>query len=453
MSTRECLLDEGGSSQLDAMVEKWLSRLDIPGMTVGVRQGGVTWLRGYGAATAGGTEAIDERTAFRIGSITKVFTAAAVMKLAGQGLFALDQLVRELMPDLPLRERGVANEITVRHLLSHQAGLDCDLVADWRSFGDGADAIAAAVSALRGLKVWFPPGYAWGYSNSGYLVLGRLIELCTGLSYDAAIRSTLLGPLALNDTGFSSSDRTPSQTASGHVGRGGKQVAVPFGHPRARWASGGLVSTAEDLLRFAASHFAASDGHRACEATKVMRQPQCRSSWGSDWGCGWELLLGRGVTVASHRGTVNGFQSQLTIVPEQRFAAVVLSNSARGAVAIRPIVEWLLAKYASAGAPKVVPAVVSESELRRCVGSYHGVELDANITVGKGDLVVEARAREGAYTAFRGVTAQRAVAVEGDAFLVTTGDLAGTRFDLLMGPDEEPAFLRFAGRILRRQRP
>ena len=442
------MADEGWLASLDAVVGGLMARLEIPGATVGLLHGRALLTRGYGVLGCGRDEVVGD-TAFRIGSISKVFTANAVVRLAIDRRFRLDQPVHELLPALVLGNE-VAHRATVRELLSHQSGLDCDLATDWWQF-DGPDAIASATDMLYALPSWFEPGRAWAYSNAGYLILGSLVEQVTSETFEEAMARLILRPRALSATLFVDGARRPAGTAVGHMSQAGRLAPVDFAHPRARRPSGGLVSTAGDLLRFASTHFADHHDRAFAEDARIMREAQCRSSWGSEWGCGWELPAEYGMDVLSHRGTVNGFQCQLVVVPTERFAAVVLTNSGRGAPAIRTIIPWLLETRIGVRARHREVIATNPEVLRAYSGFYSSADMSARVTLGPEGVIVEAEARPGAYTAFQGATREHAAPVGDGAFLLMTGELAGTCFDFLPG-DPSP-YLRYAGRILGRARP
>lgn len=226
-------------------------------------------------------DGVEPDTPFRVASITKWFTASLA---------------------------ALALEEPPRALLSHTAGLRCE-------------SLDPLPEACRGL---------WSYSNAGYRAAGEAIADAAGASYSEAMRERILEPLGLEATSF---DR-PATAAEGHVqeGRTGQRPVGNPDYPVARRPGGGLWSTAGDLLRFAEHQF---------EDPYGLQEPQVEAL-GAEYclGC-WRRELDGGRIAFDHEGSVGGFQSLLLLVPEERAALAVLTNSWRGSGLIRRVVKGL----------------------------------------------------------------------------------------------------------------
>ena len=266
--------------RLEEAVREARAATGVPGVAAGLLRDGDTVFAADGVLELGRTEPVHPETPFRIASITKPFTAMLCAATAG-----LDE--------------------PMRALLSHTAGLRCE----------SSHALPPSAEGL------------WSYSNAGYWQAGA----ACGAPFDRALAAHVLEPLGLTSTGFSE----PVSPARGHVQEGetGHHPVSADSYPAARWASGGLWSTAGDLLRFAAHHL---DG-----APAVLHEPRA-TALGARYALGWwvrEHADGR--TTLDHEGSVAGYQALLLLVPAESVALAVLTNSWRGSGLVRRVVEAL----------------------------------------------------------------------------------------------------------------
>lgn len=276
---------------------------------------------------------VDGRSRFQIGSVSKTFTGTAVMRLVSQGRVALEDPVRIHLPALSLADDQVARTVTVAHLLNHTAGWDGSVT----SGGDDPDGpLSAFVERMAGLEQLSPVGARATYNNAAMALAGRLVETVTGRPFEEALRTLLLEPLGMTRTGFTTDDLVTERCAVGHMAAadGSFSVARPWRWPRAAGPEGGLVSTVEDQLSWAAFHLgdgAAPDGARLLHERDMvtMRTPTVElvgSSLGEAVGLGWFLRDIGGTLTIGHPGATNGQLSELCLVPERRFAVFVVAN-------------------------------------------------------------------------------------------------------------------------------
>ena len=274
----------------DAVEQRDLERFGVTALAVAVDDGGDGHERAWG---------VPVETTFRVASITKPIVAAAALGLVEQGLLALDQPLDGLR--LPW------DGITLRQLLSHQAGLAHDWARPLADYGEGDDALQqlAADEAVGGPV---GPGRYFAYSNPGYWLAGALIERAAEMPFEDALRVLVLEPLGMERTGFSPIE--PS-------------VANDMPYPRARRPSGGLYSCAFDVLRFA-QHL------RGSESLREMQTPQIEVGPDGDYGLGLGIVRGRGRLTIEHGGAVPGARAQLLLVPGQEAVFVLLTDSDQG---------------------------------------------------------------------------------------------------------------------------
>jgi CubicO group peptidase (beta-lactamase class C family) len=276
--------------RLSEIVRDARSRSDVPAVTAGLLVGERVELAADGP--------VEVDTPFRIASITKLFTAS------------LAALLLDL--DEPLGSEGA----TAGRLLSHTA----DLRPNSREL---------LPEACRGL---------WSYSNAGYVLAGRACAAAAGTSYSDAVQERLLDPLGLESTSF----EEPEGAASGHVPNGGTghRPAPEVEYPESRRPAGGLWSTVGDLIRFG-KHQVGGPGPLSAEALGALREPRAEALGGRYClGC-WSRTLAGGRRAFDHEGSVGGYQSLLLLVPEEKMALAVLTNSWRGSGLIRRVVREL----------------------------------------------------------------------------------------------------------------
>jgi CubicO group peptidase (beta-lactamase class C family) len=320
-----------------------MARATVPGVAVGVRVGSTEITAGYGVTSVEDPLPIHERTLFQIGSVSKTFTATAMMTLVEHGRLGLDDPVRRYLPGFRLAAPGVADRITIRHLLTHTAGF----VGDWflarpPALGQGDDALARLVDALAGVPQLFPPGEGWSYNNAGFAVAGRVVEMLTGQPYQAALRDLVLAPLGLDGTFVSADEAITHRVAMPHGSRDnpprllrGAGWQPGWELARADVPLGGLVSSVHDLLGWARFHLGRAEAGPAAplaQATVVRMQAPLvpAGCFADEVGVAWMLRDLAGRRVVGHGGLTTGYATAFTLVPDADAAIVVLTNATPG---------------------------------------------------------------------------------------------------------------------------
>jgi CubicO group peptidase (beta-lactamase class C family) len=319
--------------RLDALARKH----GVPGAAAGVLVGDEMTVCATGV-TRGDAEGvpITDDTLFLVGSITKVWTATLVMQLVDEGRIGLDDRVNShLDPPLRLADQGVADTVTVRQLLTHTGGFYGDR-EDPPERGD--DALRRAIASYADLPQLHRPGQLFSYCNSGYNVLGRLVECLTGSTWDDALRERVLSPLGLQRTFTLPEQAMAHPVAIGHDLDLAEKTQTPVTQwcdSRASGPCGGtLAMRAADLLTFAKMHLRDGEGSGGArvlspQSARLMREPQVTMVdpvMGQAWGLGWEIGRVDEPVVVGHGGNTNGQMAQLFLVPERSVAICVLTN-------------------------------------------------------------------------------------------------------------------------------
>ncbi|MEU8003723.1 serine hydrolase domain-containing protein [Catellatospora sp. NPDC049111] len=287
----------------------------------------------YGVLNRATGVAATTDSVFQIGSITKVWTATVALQLADEGLLDLDAPLARLLPGLRLAG-DAAEQVTMRHLLTHTSGIDGDVFTDT---GRGDDCLEKYAALLTEVAQVHPIGATWSYCNSGFALAGYVIERLTGGTWDAALRQRLFAPLGLTRTGTLPEEALLHRAGVGHVtGPDGEPSRAPvWGLPRSMGPAGLINATAADVLAFARLHLTgglAADGTRllAADSAAAMADRQAdlpdEHTLGDSWGLGWIRFGWDGARLIGHDGNTLGQSAFLRLLPAQGLAVVLLTN-------------------------------------------------------------------------------------------------------------------------------
>jgi CubicO group peptidase (beta-lactamase class C family) len=328
--------------------------------------------------------------------------------------------------------------VTLRHLLSHLGGFEGE-AGDLARFGEGDDALARAVAALAEQRRVVPPGTVWSYCNAGYWAAGHLCAAAHGGTFEDALHARVLEPLGLTSTGFGEPE------ARGHVqvdpGLPRHRAAPAAGYPRARRPSGGLVSNAPHLLRFASSQL-------ADERFVRLREPQAETPDGA-YGLGWARERVAGVDVWSHPGSYGGFQTVLALVPEQEVAFTILTNGTGGEAVVREVSEALLAELCGLRRERPPTVPLARHGLELLAGRYANPELEVEIAADRAGLVLDLVEISPVDASRTRLPRLEARPLGPRTFAVVGGQWADERFDFVPA-DGPPRFVRLAARLAER---
>lgn len=331
----------GGLANYRPRLERTLAeRADayaVPGAVVGVLLGDEIEVATWGMANLATRVEVTPDTLFQIGSIAKIYTATLLCQMAGAGVVSLDEPVRAQLQEFAVADPGATLEITPRHLLAHTSGMHGDHLIDT---GWNPDALERYVETLHALGQIHSPDETYSFCNTGFGVAGRLIEVATGEHYDRVLRRRLVRPIGAEATLTLPQHALVHRVAVGHEipGDGGApQVVHRWPLARANGPMGGILAPAEEVLTFARLHIAGGIALNGAEllpahTVEAMAEPQIESQLpDEDQALAWTVRRWGGVTCLGQDGDTFGQRSYLRVVPERRFAAVVMANSPAGA--------------------------------------------------------------------------------------------------------------------------
>jgi dipeptidyl aminopeptidase/acylaminoacyl peptidase len=381
-------------------------RYQVPGAALGIARGDERIEVACGVINLDTGVEVTPDTLFQLGSITKVYTATAVMRLVEEGRLDLDKPVVSYLPELTLSDPGVTDQVTMRHLLTHTSGIDGDF---FRDTGRGDDCLERYVAALTELPQNHPIGVTFSYCNTGYSIAGRVIEVLTGQVWDTAMRELLFAPLGLTRTVTLPEDAMLHRTAVGHVQQPGpppRRTEV-WSMPRSTGPAGGtLTASVGDLLTFARLHLTGgltADGTRLLspQAVAAMQAEQASLPDLYDipdsWGLGWFRLGWHGARLVGHDGSTVGQYTYLRVLPEHDLAVGLLTNGGQPRelyeTVMREVVEELTGvEMAHPVKPPVQPP---EVDIAQYSGTYQRTGMRYELWVGKQGLRLRVTSRHG----------------------------------------------------------
>ncbi len=422
------------ASAYDRLLEPCFQADQAGASVLVMKAGKVLYAKGFGLASLELKVPNAPHLVYRIGSVSKHFTAAAIMTLVEDGKVALDAPVSRYLEGLPEAWRPA----TVQQLLTHTSGIP--------SYTDQPEYGLHMREDLPGLKlletlVWtkpldFAPGTKWHYNNSGYYLLGLLVEKVSGKTYAEYLQARFFDPLGLARIRYGTETDLIPGMASGYGGDGKPAAYLSMGQP---YAAGSLVSTTEDLARWTL----ALHGGKVVkpESLKLMTTP-VRTSDGKEHPYGFGLMFreSQGHRLIGHGGGVNGFVCYAEADPASQSVAIVLCNSEGPKVGGDYLCRRLLAL--AAGTPIVEPSGVplSSGKLSRLVGAYQHEGFQRIITFEGGRL----RSQVGGGSVYELIpTSEAAFLLKGTDTLLRfelSGDqVLGVHRQAVGGPEEELA--------------
>jgi CubicO group peptidase (beta-lactamase class C family) len=373
------------ASAVESIVDAPIKAGKVAGMSVAVAQHGRTLLsHGYGLADLELSVPTPAGASYEIGSVTKQFTAAAILLLAERGQLAIDDEMTKFLPDYPTH----GNRITIRHLLTHTSGIKgYTELPDFGEWSVQKKPRESFVKVFADPPLDFEPGAALVYNNSGYFLLGLIIEKVSGSTYADFVDKNLFAPLGMRNSYYCSERTIHRNHAHGYDTADGQLVLKAYLDHTWPYSAGSLCSTADDLTTW----LTALHGGRLLkpESYRAMTTPAVlNDGTKTRYGFGLGISEVGGRRLIAHGGGINGFLSETEYYPEAELAIVVLQNTAGpdGPTPIaRAIAEAVLGKSTERG-------VANPSDLSPFVGTFEGVgrgrRTVATVSAASGELTL-----------------------------------------------------------------
>jgi CubicO group peptidase (beta-lactamase class C family) len=302
---------------MDEVVQSYVPR-EFMGSVLVARDRVVLFNKGYGSANLEWDIPNTPSTKFRLASITKGFTAASIMLLQERGKLKVEDLVKKYIPDAP----AAWDKVTIFNLLTHTSGIpDYSKFPDFPLFSTFPTTTEQLVARFRDKPLDFEPGAEGkgNYTNSGYVLLGYLIEKISGQSYEQFVRENIFTPLGMKDSGYDSTNGVIPRLAAGYVPADGGPLHARFAHPSVWHAAAGVYSTTEDLLRWEQGLF----GGKLLSSSSLEKM---FTPFRFNYALGHVVHTVNGRKVIEHTGLFDGFTTVLAYYPESKVIIVVLGN-------------------------------------------------------------------------------------------------------------------------------
>jgi CubicO group peptidase (beta-lactamase class C family) len=293
------------------------------GSVLVARDGKIVFEKNYGDANREQHIPIGSATRFRIGSLTKQFTAAAILILEDRGKLRTSDLVRQYLPGAPAAWDG----ITVYNLLTHTSGIpDYVNSPEFDSIKAKQMRPDEVILRFRDKPLDFAPGAKEDYSNSNYAVLGRIIESVSGQSYAAFMRANIVQPLAMKDSGVDTGEPQIENQASGYSLDGADVAPAAYVNMSTCFGAGAIYSSAEDMLRWEQGLF----GGKLLSPAALRKMT---TAFLNGYACGLHVGNIDRREVIYHSGRIDGFSSYMAYYPDEKLAVIALSNVSNGQMA------------------------------------------------------------------------------------------------------------------------
>ena len=372
LSSVSYLAAQEKSAEIDALLKQYLEYSQFNGSVLIADHGAVIFKKGYGEANMewGIPNAPDTR--FRLGSITKQFTATLVLQLVEEGKLKLDGKITDYIPDYP---KPMGEKITIHNLLTHTSGIPnyTSLPSFQLSLSRLPANPSEFIKGFWNLPLEFEPGSKFNYSNSGYFLLGVILETVSGKSYARLLEEKIFGPLKMHDSGYDSGTPLLLKRAAGYQKAGGGLVNSEFVDMSTPFAAGALYSTVEDLFLWDRALY--SDKILSDRSKAVMFQPRIETGHQPGplmhYAYGWfvgKTQVGTSadsIFAISHGGAINGFNALIARYPQDQKLIVLLNNT--GGAPLASVAQGILGILFGkpyAGAVRSLADVVRESALK-----------------------------------------------------------------------------------------
>lgn len=293
--------------------EQYIESQNFSGAVLIVDEGETVLSKGFGLVDRNGTQTINADTVFRLGSISKQFTATAIILLQQKGLLSIDDSIGTYLEDYPNGER-----ITIKHLLQHTSGIpNYTAVSNFGSITTQYHSPEQVIALFKDLPLEFSPGSRYQYSNSGYSLLGYLIEVVSAKSYQEFINDEIFTPLQMTRSGYGENNFDGDNIAHGYSWSDAEILAIDMSVP---YSAGALTSTLNDLLLWDRSLY---ENILLTEQSKtLMFTPGL-----NNYALGWRVASDEHGRIYGHGGSISGFKTYIARHPDENKLIVVLSNN------------------------------------------------------------------------------------------------------------------------------
>jgi CubicO group peptidase (beta-lactamase class C family) len=325
LAAHASVLAQDKAANIDELMKAYNGYKQFNGAVLVAENGKVIFKKGYGMANMEWDIPIETDTKFRLGSITKQFTSMLILQLVQEGKIKLDGKLTDYLPDY---RKDTGDRITIHQLLNHTSGIPSytGLPNFFQDISRNPYSVSDFVKKFASGDLEFEPGTKWNYNNSGYFLLGAIVERVTGKPYEQVLKERIFDPVGMKNTGYDHHDTILARRASGYERRPGGYINAPYLDMSLPYAAGSLYSTVEDLYLWDQALY--TDKLLSAELKEQMYKPGL-----SNYAYGWVVrkaplgAAGEPVTIIQHDGGINGFNTTIIRMPESKNLIVMLNNT------------------------------------------------------------------------------------------------------------------------------
>jgi CubicO group peptidase (beta-lactamase class C family) len=363
-------VDDALAKRIDAVMAE-IYKPGEPGAAIIVRKDGRTIFRkGYGMADMELGVPVEPDMVFRLGSITKQFTAVSVLILAEQGKLSLQDEITKFLPDLPTQGRT----ITIEHLLTHTSGLKSYTnLSEWLPLWRKDMSVREIIDLTKDKPMEFAPGERWNYNNTGYVLLGAVIEKVSGLTYEDYVNKMIFGPLGMKHSYYGNTERIIPRRIPGYqMGKDGF-VNAPYLSMTQPYAASALLSSVDDLGVWNEAVFSGKLVKKEW-LDKAFTPYPLKNGESTGYGYGWFIANYQGHRIIEHGGGIHGFSTYEMTLPEDRIFLAILTNSAVGGRDPEPRAFKIATLLLGKPEPERKAITLPEMDIEALVGVYENAD-------------------------------------------------------------------------------
>ena len=324
-ATHAHALAQDKAAKIDELMKAYNSYRQFNGVVLVAENGKVIFKKGYGLANMEWNIPVEPDTKFRLGSITKQFTSMLILQLVQEGKIKLEAKLTDYLPDY---RKDTGDRITIHQLLNHTSGIPSytGLPNFFQEISRNPYGVSDFVKKFASGDLEFEPGTKWNYSNSGYFLLGAIVERVTGKPYEQVLKERIFDPVGMKSTGYDHYETILAKRAAGYEKRPGGFVNAPYLDMALPYAAGSLYSTVEDLYLWDQALY--TEKLLSPQLKELMYKPGM-----SNYAYGWVVRkapLGaqdEPVAIIEHGGGINGFNTLITRMPESKNLIILLNNT------------------------------------------------------------------------------------------------------------------------------
>ncbi|MEK6303135.1 MAG: serine hydrolase [Acidobacteriota bacterium] len=325
LAAHASVLAQDKAAKIDELMKVYNSYQQFNGAVLVAEDGKVIFKKGYGMANMEWNIPVETDTKFRLGSITKQFTSMLILQLVQEGKIKLEGKLTDYLPDY---RKDTGDRITIHQLLNHTSGIPSytGLPNFFQEISRNPYSVSDFVKKYGSGDLEFEPGAKWNYNNSGYFLLGAIVERVAGKPYEQVLKERILDPVGMKNTGYDHHETILAKRAAGYEKRPGGLVNASYLDMGLPYAAGSLYSTVEDLYLWDQALY--TEKLLSAQLKESMYKPGL-----SNYAYGWIVrkpsvgAQGEPVTIIEHGGGINGFNTLITRLPESKNLIVLLNNT------------------------------------------------------------------------------------------------------------------------------